>query len=98
MSDDVAAFLARQAHQLLRDDITSQRGAEKAIRLIDGVGLKDGKGKVAQKHLAAIEHLGRGGAEIEGQFADRFKIRLLAEVDRKRDDVVAALMDEPVER
>ncbi len=80
-----APSFSGQAHQLLRDDITSQRAAEKAIGLIDGIRLQNGESEFAQEHLAAIEHLGRGGAEIEGQLANRFEIHLLPEVDRKRD-------------
>ena len=52
----------------------------------------------AEVHRPAIDHLGCRRAEIQGQFPQRFKVNFLAEVDRQRDDLVAALVDEPVKR
>jgi len=69
---------------------------EKAIGLIYGIGLQNGKGEIAKEHLASIEHLGGSGAKIESQLADGLEVRILTEIHGQRDDLIPALMDEPV--
>src|SRR5262249_13301362 len=91
------ALLVGRADQLLCDQVSSQGRAEEAARLVDGVCLQDREGEVAEEGLAAVDHLRCRRAQLQRQLAERFEVDFLPEVDRQRQSLVAATVDQPVE-
>ena len=97
VGDRQTALLAGQVDQLAGNDIARQGRAEEAGTLVHRIRLEDGQREIPKELGTAIDD-GRGrGAEFQGQLAQRFKVDFLPEVERQRDDLVAALMAQPVQ-
>ncbi len=86
-----------QAHQLLGDQIAGQRGAEKTTGLVNRPGLEHRQSEIAQKGLTPINHAGGNGSQLQGQLTQRLQVDFLSQIDTQGDDLVSALVHQPVQ-
>ncbi len=79
-------------HQVAREG-----RAKETAGLVDRSRLQDGQSKVTQELFLAVEDVCPGCAQFQSQFSERLQVNALAEVERQGDDLVAALVGQPVQ-
>ena len=96
--DGGCTHFMRSVHEQLRDQRPPERGGEGVGALVDGVRGEAGEGEEAQEVLARVDHIHRRRPRPQPALARRLDVRQLAQVDHQADDVVAALLLQPLRR
>ena len=84
--------------QVLDDHRAGDRGDQRVVALVEGVGLQRGHAVLVGELVARVGHVGLDGAAAQGALADRLqRFAALSDVDRHGDDLGAGGFADPAD-